>query len=40
MAEIGRLLAQTLRQRTDPDAVATIRAQVRDLCRPFAPYPD
>jgi glycine hydroxymethyltransferase len=39
MAEIGRLLAATLRQRTDPEAIAAIRTQVRDLCAPFAPYP-
>ncbi len=40
METIGRLIARTLRQRTDADAVAAIRAEVRDLCTPFAPYPD
>ena len=39
MAEIGRLIADTLRQRNDPEAVATIRKQVSELCTPFAPYP-
>ena len=39
MAEIGRLIAETLRRRTDPDAVSAIREEVRQLCGPFAPYP-
>jgi glycine hydroxymethyltransferase len=39
MAEIGRLIADALRQRGDAEAVAGIREEVRDLCRPFAPYP-
>ncbi len=40
MAEIGRLIAATLRNRTDEAAVAAIRDEVRQLCTPFAPYPD
>lgn len=40
MAEIGRLIAETLRRRTDPGAVASIRHEVRALCTPFAPYPE
>ncbi len=40
MATIGALIARTLRSRTDADAVAGIREEVRELCVPFAPYPD
>jgi len=40
MAEIGRLIAATLRQRNDATAVAAIREEVRALCVPFAPYPE
>jgi glycine hydroxymethyltransferase len=40
MAEIGRLIAATLRQRNDATAVAAIREKVRALCVPFAPYPE
>ncbi len=40
MAEIGRLLAATLRSRNDESAVAAIRQEVRELCSDFAPYPD
>ncbi|MDH3293857.1 MAG: serine hydroxymethyltransferase [Acidimicrobiia bacterium] len=40
MDEIGRLVAATLRQRNDATAVASIRAEVRQLCAPFAPYPE
>ncbi len=40
MAEIARLMAATLRQRTDAAAVAGIREEVRQLCTPFAPYPE
>lgn len=39
MVEIGRLIAETLRERTDAAALAAIRNEVRGLCRPFAPYP-
>jgi glycine hydroxymethyltransferase len=39
MAQIGRLMAETLRNRDDAEAVAGIREQVRQLCVPFAPYP-
>ncbi|MGF1596443.1 MAG: serine hydroxymethyltransferase [Acidimicrobiales bacterium] len=38
MAEVGRLIADTLRHRDDPAAVAAIREEVRRLCTPFAPY--
>ena len=40
MATIGALIARTLRERTDPGAVAAIREEVRALCAPFAPYPE
>ena len=40
MAEIGRLMADTLRRRDDAAAVASIREEVRALCLPFAPYPE
>ncbi len=39
MAVIGRLIARTLRDRTDQAAIAAIRAEVRDLCTGFSPYP-
>ncbi len=39
MAVIGSLIARTLRDRADAEAVATIRAEVRDLCTQFSPYP-
>jgi glycine hydroxymethyltransferase len=39
MAEIGRLIATTLRNRADPDVALAIREEVRELCAPFAPYP-
>jgi glycine hydroxymethyltransferase len=39
MAEIGRLIADTLRGRENSSTVASIRNEVRDLCTPFAPYP-
>ncbi len=40
MAEIGRLLAATLRSRNDESAVAALRQEVRELCSGFTPYPD
>lgn len=40
MVTIGQLIARTLRERTDPAAVAAIREEVRTLCAPFAPYPE
>ncbi|MEZ5228249.1 MAG: serine hydroxymethyltransferase [Acidimicrobiales bacterium] len=40
MAEIGSLIARSLRSRTDAAAVAEIRGEVAALCRPFAPYPE
>lgn len=39
MAEIGRLIATTLRERSDAEAVAGIREEVRQLCSGFTPYP-
>jgi glycine hydroxymethyltransferase len=39
MAIIGRLIARTLRDRTDQAAIAAIRSEVRDLCTGFSPYP-
>ncbi len=38
MAVIGRLIARTLRHRTDESEVAAVREAVRVLCGPFAPY--
>ncbi|MDH4278306.1 MAG: serine hydroxymethyltransferase [Acidimicrobiia bacterium] len=40
MAEIGRLIAATLRHRTDEAAIKGICEEVGQLCAPFAPYPD
>jgi len=40
MARIGALLGRTLRERGDEAAVASIRAEVRELCAGFPPYPD
>lgn len=40
MATIGSLIAQTLAERAEADAVARIRRAVADLCAPFAPYPE
>jgi glycine hydroxymethyltransferase len=39
MARIGALIGRTLRQRADDNAVATVRAEVRELCAGFPPYP-
>ncbi len=39
MAEIGRLIAATLRSRADAEAVAGLREEVRQLCAGFTPYP-
>ncbi len=38
MAEIGRLIADTLRGRHDPATITRVRNEVRELCQPFAPY--
>lgn len=40
MERIADLLTRTLQERNAPDAVAKIRTEVAELCRPFAPYPD
>ena len=39
MAQIGDLIAETLRHRADAATVASVRERVRELCTPFAPYP-
>ncbi len=38
MVEIARLIAETLRNRADADAVAGIRGEVAELCGRFTPY--
>ncbi len=38
MVQIAQFIHNTLQARTDADAVAAIRQQVRDFCTPFAPY--
>jgi len=40
MAQIAGLIGRTLRARTDEAEVAAVRAEVRDLCAAFPPYPD
>jgi glycine hydroxymethyltransferase len=40
MARIGSLIGRTLRERGDEAAVTAIRAEVRELCADFPPYPD
>jgi glycine hydroxymethyltransferase len=40
MAVIASLIARALRQRTDPDALAAVRAEVAALCSKFPAYPD
>lgn len=39
MATVGDLIHRTLVGRTDEAEIAAIRAEVRDLCTRFAPYP-
>ncbi len=39
MSRIGALIGRTLRERGDEAAVASIRAEVREMCAPFPPYP-
>jgi glycine hydroxymethyltransferase len=39
MRAIGSLIGRTLRSRDDEQAVAAVRAEVRDLCASFPPYP-
>ncbi|MFT7601724.1 MAG: glycine hydroxymethyltransferase [Acidimicrobiales bacterium] len=39
MVIIGQLIARTLRDRSNPDAVAAVREEVRQLCVPYSPYP-
>jgi glycine hydroxymethyltransferase len=38
MRQIAAFIARTLSARSDPAAVAAVRDEVADLCRPFAPY--
>src|SRR3984957_20129385 len=40
MKTVAELIGRTLRARTDESAVAAVRAEVAELCRNFAPYPD
>jgi len=40
MAQIAGLIGRTLRARTDEAEVAAVRAEGRDLCAAFPPYPD
>ena len=39
MTRIGGLIGRTLRQRSDDAAIAAVRAEVRELCLAFPPYP-
>jgi glycine hydroxymethyltransferase len=39
MAEVASLIARALRSREDEDKLASIRGEVKDLCRRFDPYP-
>jgi glycine hydroxymethyltransferase len=39
MRSIGALIGRTLRSRDDEQAVADVRAEVRELCASFPPYP-
>jgi len=40
MTRIGQLMGRTLRHRDDDAALAIVRAEVRELCAGFPPYPD
>ncbi|MGH8980957.1 MAG: serine hydroxymethyltransferase, partial [Acidimicrobiales bacterium] len=40
MARIASLIGRTLRHRGDEGKVAAVRAEVRELCATFPPYPD
>jgi glycine hydroxymethyltransferase len=40
MTRIGGLIGATLRRRGDDAAIAAVRAEVRELCLAFPPYPD
>jgi hypothetical protein len=39
MARIGALVGRTLRGRGDDVVIAAVRAEVRELCADFPPYP-
>jgi glycine hydroxymethyltransferase len=39
MAQVASLLARALRERADEEALAKVRAEVRELCAAFDPYP-
>jgi len=39
MARIGGLIGRTLRERSDEASIAAVRAEVRELCLAFPPYP-
>ena len=38
MATIGRLIAMVLRERDDEAAIASVRADVNELCARYTPY--
>ena len=40
MDRIADLITRTLQERGSDDAIAKIRAEVAELCAPFAPYPE
>ncbi len=40
METIAELITRTLENRADPKAVASVRAEVNELCSAFTPYPD
>jgi len=40
MATIAVLIARALRERDTPDSLATLKAEVAELCAKFPPYPD
>jgi len=40
MATIAALIARALRERDTPDSLATLKAEVAELCAKFPPYPD
>jgi hypothetical protein len=40
MGTIGDLIHRTLSGRTDEAEIAAVRAEVRELCGRFVPYPE
>jgi glycine/serine hydroxymethyltransferase len=39
MSAIGALIGRVLRSPSDEETIATVRAEVRELCKAFDPYP-